>query len=156
MSCVGFLDGVYLFAGSVPGAPCVLRDLCIAFARVGLVLNPFKVKRTMNKHSTRTSVTDCPHFVVSGVQVHPTKNFVCLGSVMSDDLFETQTIEHRIGRATPCFHKWASVLLSGAPPLESRLEFWSRVISPSLLWGLETARDKHHTHSHKKLRTCQR
>ena len=64
-------------------------------------------------------------------------------------------IEHRIMRANVCFHKWGSVLLSDAP-LDSRLEFWSLVIAPSLLWGLESTRDQHHTHSYKKIRTCQR
>ena len=133
----------------------MLDDLCYEFLKVGLVLNPSKVKWTMNKHAKFASNTDSPTLVVSGVYLPPCTNFVCLGSVISDDLFETHAIEHRIQRAWMCFHKWASVLLSDAP-LDCRLEFWSKVVSPSLLWGLETIRDQKHLHSFTKLTSCQR
>ena len=69
-SCLGFLDDVYIFADSVSDAQCMLDDLCKAFLQVGLVLNPSKVKWTMNKHA-RASAPYPQHLVVSGVLVSP-------------------------------------------------------------------------------------
>ena len=108
----------------------------------------------MNKHA-KANATEPAYLVVSGVFVPPSSSFVCLGSVISDDLYETHAIEHRIQRSWMCFHKWRSVLMSDAP-LDCRLDFWSRVIAPSLLWGRESTRDQSHTKAFSKLTSCQR
>ena len=154
VSCLNFLDDVYLFAGSVLEAQVMLDDLCHEFWKVGLVLNPSKIKWTLNKHA-RAHAGQPGCLTVAGVLIPPCNQFVCLGSVISHDLYETHAFEHRIQRSWLCFHKWASVLMSEAP-LVTRLEFWSRVVGPSLLWGLETTRDQSHTKAFKRLITCQR
>ena len=95
------------------------------------------------------------YLVVNGVSINCCNSFVCLGSVISVDLFETHAIKHRIDRAWSCFHKWDTILLSSAP-LNTRLAFWSLTVLPSLLWGLETTWCQAHTRAFKKLASCQR
>ena len=152
ISCMAFLDDVYLLAGSLDSAQRMLDDLIHEFRRIGLHLNPSKIQWTMNRHVVRSG---SPSLVVNGVAIQSTNSFVCLGSVIAANLYETLAIEHRIQRAWACFHKWSKVLLSSAP-LSSRLAFWSTTVLPSLTWALETTRDQTHTAAYQRLASCQR
>ena len=94
-------------AGSIETAQRVPDDLIAEFRSVGLHLNPAKIKWTMNKHVLPGPLTQ---LIVDGVCIHPPNSFVCLGSVVTANLYDTLAIEHRIDTAWARFHKWSCPL----------------------------------------------
>ena len=72
--------------------------------------------------------------------VNKVDQLICLGSVIRTDLDEMPAFLHRARKAWGTFHKWKEILQCKTVPIETRLDFWGKTVSASLLWGLETTR----------------
>ena len=152
VSCLAFLDDVYLVGKTVGEVQCMLNDVIHEFKSVGLELQAKKLKWMTNKYACDSSDRSA---IVSdeGVAVDKCESLVILGSLVSCDSCENLVVEHRIECAWKCFYKWLHVLTSDAT-LECRIKFWALTVLRSLMWGLETIRPSHKTHQ--RLKTTQR
>ena len=137
MSALGFLDDIYFVCGSFDQAQIMLNDAILSLGSVGLKLNLAKVKWMANKHC------HCPEGIalrIGRVLIPPVDHFVALGSMICIDGNEGPALRHRTGRAWGVFHKWSHILTCRAP-LDIRMKFWSRVVLPSMTWGVQTLRE---------------
>ena len=125
----------------------MIDDIVQMLSSLGLSLNQEKVKWMKHVH---VLLPNSAGLVLNGVVIPPSSQITCLGSVLTGTLDEKPAFEHRIDRGWVCYHKWAHVLQSNAP-LASRLQFWSKTVLPSLLWGLQTTRSQNKASAFHKL-----
>jgi hypothetical protein len=150
ITSMAFLDDIYFVCRSFDAAQIMLNDLLAAFAEAGLQPNLGKLAWMANKYVEHENELALR---VGNVLVPASQNMIILGSYVSLDIHETPAFKHRVGRAWACFHKWEHILCSTAP-LAARVRFWSRVVLPSILWGLQTVRGENNE-GVSALRFCQ-
>ena len=110
----------------------MLNDAILSFGSVGLKLNIANIKWMANKHCNGWE----GHALRIGrVLIPSADHFVILGSLIFIDGNEGPALRHRSGKAWGVFHKWAHILTCKAP-MDTRMKFWSRVVLPSLTWGI--------------------
>jgi hypothetical protein len=151
-SDLGFLDDIYLVASCLADAQVMTNDVILFFSRLGLSLNPEKIKWIANNH---VQIVPDQTLLVDGVLIPKSDRITCLGSVICGNVAEGPAFEHRISKAWSCYHKWSHMLESRVP-LDKRLHFWSTTVLPSLVWGLQTTRSQDSTSPFQKLLTCQK
>ena len=150
VTSLAFLDDVYFVTECFAAAQTMLNELLDAFAQAGLTPILGKVKWMGNKYVKHV---DCLALAVGKVLIPASDNLIVLGSMLTLTGHETQAFRHRVAQSWACFHKWQHVLCSRAP-LAHRVSFWTKVVLPSLLWGLQTLR-AHNKEGIKAIQFCQ-
>jgi hypothetical protein len=152
VSTAAFMDEVYLMASSLQHLQCMLNDLIRMLASIGLTLNPKKVKWNSNKWAC----LGCnAKLIIDECEVPRADTFPALGSVISGDLSEIETYNHRIACGWAVYNKWSRILESQAS-IADRLALWGKTVQHSFLWGLQTTRAQDKSTSLSRLAPAQK
>ena len=121
----------------------MLDDVVKAFSMFQLALAPEKVKFMAEKHF---DVSEPPVLKLEGTPICKVEHVKILGSLIYAKRNEKGTFEHRFGAGCACYNKWRHILESKAC-IESRLMFFAKTVSWSLVWALQRTRPGGHNHS---------
>ena len=137
VAVLAFVDDLVLASNSVASAQIMLNELVVHFEALGLRLNVEKCKWLCDRHVKDSEVHRA--LKLNGLEIDKVRQLKVLGSIVTDDCFERQVVDHRISCAWSCYNKWKHVLESRAS-LDARLCFFNKTVAKSMLWCLETTR----------------
>ena len=136
---LAFVDDLYFVANTLQEAQTMTNELVAKLAEVGLRPKISKIKWTCDNFTSAVETGMKLH--VNGHDIGPSQSIKVLGSMIAGDGSEREAYTHRAQQAWKTFFTWERVLCTRTP-IESRLRVFKTTVLKSLLWGLETTRQK--------------
>ena len=136
VSCLAFLDDIYVLAESLHDLQSMLEDIAKVMLELGLELNVSKLKWLANRWA---DVDEQSHLIFEGNRVYASEGLKILGSWFCANLQERTTVTHRIHSAWACYARWSHIL-EARVPMKDKVALWALTCLRSLLWGLQTTR----------------